>query len=447
MALTSFRLPVKRADGSSSVLIPAPGRGRVIHSALTLLVAALLAVVLTPVGSGRASAASPKALILGSTTTPGVGPCSTGTGSFEECAAIADGFDVTVVDDATWGAMTTADFAQYQVLIIGDPTCGDTVDGAAGANASVWQSAVMASGGNRVIIGTDPVYHAQYGYGNAVTGAPQLIQNGIAFAGAVAGATGAYVDLSCESSYTSASTPFSFLDGLTTQPAGSFTTEYPPCLGAISIVAQSGPTSGLHDSDLSDWECSVHQAFQTWASDFTPLAIATDASLAPYCADDVDTGALACGEPYILVAGAGITVTSSISLSPATATNPVGTSHTVTATVLDSTGSPVAGVTVTFAIDSGPDSGMTGTGVTDATGQTTFTYTNNGTAGTDSISASFIDASGALEKATASKTWTSVSTADPTSLTVNAATGDFADPTMVSAVLTDTNKNAPVSGA
>src|SRR5207248_3008523 len=97
----------------------------------------------------------PKALILGSTVVP------TGEGgpSLEQQAAEQDGFSVTVVDDATWTAMSAADFAQYRVIIIGDPRCGDTVDGAAGANRGTWQPVVMSSGGNRVVIGTDPVFH------------------------------------------------------------------------------------------------------------------------------------------------------------------------------------------------------------------------------------------------------------------------------------------------
>ena len=45
--------------------------------------------------------------------------------------------------------------------------------------------------GNKVIIGTDPVYHQNF------PGAGTLITNGIGYAGALGGATGAYVDLSC----------------------------------------------------------------------------------------------------------------------------------------------------------------------------------------------------------------------------------------------------------
>jgi Nidogen-like/FG-GAP repeat/Thrombospondin type 3 repeat len=108
------------------------------------------------------------------------------------------------------------------------------------------------------------------------------------------------------------------------------------------------------------------------------------------------------GAAYVFgTSGTGI----SISLSPPTATNPTGTSHTVTATITQ-VGSPVAGKTVTFSVDSGPDAGQTGTGVTDANGQASFTYTNNGTAGTDTISASFDD-QGTLRTATATKTWVS----------------------------------------
>lgn len=374
------------------------------------LLALGLAILVGALTAGTASAAPPQALILDSTV---VG----GSSSLEAQGATNDGFVVTVVDDATWDSMTAADFAKYQVLIIGDPSCGDTTDGAANTNKSVWQPVVIASGGNRVIIGTDPTFHNGEPTGPTSTAkGAELEQNGIAFAGAVAGATGAYIDVSCDSAFLD--TPdYPFLDGLSTHNApGAFQAQGPPCEGNIAIVAQSGPTSGLHDADLSNWSCSVHQSFSVWPSDFTPLAIATDAPSQPYCANDVDTGMLACGQPYILLSGGGVTITSSISLTPASATNPVGGSHTVTAKIVDSSGNPVAGKTVTFSIDSGPNAGKTGTGVTNAAGETTFTYTDTGGAGTDSISAIFTNDAGAQEKATATKTW-AASTADTTAPT------------------------------
>ena len=66
--------------------------------------------------------------------------------------------------------------------------------------------------------------------------------------------------------------------------------------------------------------------------------------------------------------------------------SPAGT-HTVTATTEAENGSPIPGVTVTFRVISGPNTGATGTGNTGANGQTTFTYPDNGGAGTDNIQA------------------------------------------------------------
>jgi len=91
------------------------------------------------------------------------------------------------------------------------------------------------------------------------------------------------------------------------------------------------------------------------------------------------------------IGGANVVV-SDIQLGPATAQNPVGTSHTLTATVTEN-GSPKSGVTVTFKVLSGPHVGTTGTGATNASGEATFSYTGT-TAGTDTIEASFVDGSG-----------------------------------------------------
>lgn len=92
-------------------------------------------------------------------------------------------------------------------------------------------------------------------------------------------------------------------------------------------------------------------------------------------------------------------------LTPSTATNEVGTSHTVTITVSQTTGgvtSPVPGVTVNFTV-SGVNTGS-GSCVTDANGQCTFSYTGtNG--GTDTITAT-ANVAGQAQTATATKDWT-----------------------------------------
>jgi hypothetical protein len=74
------------------------------------------------------------------------------------------------------------------------------------------------------------------------------------------------------------------------------------------------------------------------------------------------------------------------SLAPERATNTVGQTHVVTATVTTN-GSPAGGVTVSFSVISGPNSGTVGSFVTGAGGMTAFSYTGNGGAGTDVIRA------------------------------------------------------------
>jgi len=96
-----------------------------------------------------------------------------------------------------------------------------------------------------------------------------------------------------------------------------------------------------------------------------------------------------------------------VGLSPQTDTNPVGTSHTVTAKA-ESGGNPpqpIAGATVNFQVLTGPNAGKIGTGQTNANGETTFTYQDTGgpAGGTDRIQA-FI---GALGSNIVQKIWQS----------------------------------------
>jgi Big-like domain-containing protein/beta-propeller repeat-containing protein len=73
-----------------------------------------------------------------------------------------------------------------------------------------------------------------------------------------------------------------------------------------------------------------------------------------------------------------------LTLAPKADTNTAGSQHTVTATVKDTAGTPVPGVTVRFSV-SGANS-ASGSDATDANGEATFTYTGT-TAGLDAISA------------------------------------------------------------
>src|SRR5262249_46150520 len=111
-----------------------------------------------------------------------------------------------------------------------------------------------------------------------------------------------------------------------------------------------------------------------------------------------------------------------ISLAPPTATNPIGTTHTVTATVTDSSNAPQSGVSVAFSVLLGPNTGASGvcsvnvSCSTDLSGQVSFTYTGSGGVGTDTIRACFMNqAGGQTCSNTVTKDWTSASTTSTTS--------------------------------
>lgn len=93
-----------------------------------------------------------------------------------------------------------------------------------------------------------------------------------------------------------------------------------------------------------------------------------------------------------------------LTLSPASAENPTGTPHTVTATLTDENGDAVANEDVEFEA-SGANS-ASGSASTDSSGQATFTYTGNN-AGSDVITACYdADDDGSCEAtASATKDW------------------------------------------
>lgn len=340
--------------------------------------------------SAPGAAATAGVLILGPTV-------SGGAASLEAAAATLAGQAPTVVDAVTWGGMTAAQFAAYRAIVFGDPTCvGDPSPlAAAEANRGVWGPVVN---GNVIIIGTDPVFHQ--GTGGAVT----LINNGMKFAADAVDKTGAYIDLSCY--YFSVSPAGEVAPAVPVappvlEPFGSFLVhgQIGGCPADAHIVAAHPALAGLTDADLSNWGCSVHEVFPSWPASFLVLAIARD--LPPiYTAPDGSVGS-----PYILARGEALEVISDIKLAPKSDTNPVGTDHTVTATVLED-GAPKSGVTVTFKVVDGPHTGVSGTAVTLGDGTASFTY-HGTTPGTDYIVASFVDAAGKTQSSNvATKIWT-----------------------------------------
>ena len=107
-----------------------------------------------------------KVLILGASVTGG-------SNSVEAVAARSLGYTVEVVSDAAWAAKSSADFAGYRAIILGDATCAGSlgVISAASKSRGVWGPVVD---GNVIIMGTDPVYHYK----------EQVTKNAVQFAAA-----------------------------------------------------------------------------------------------------------------------------------------------------------------------------------------------------------------------------------------------------------------------
>jgi hypothetical protein len=390
----SHRLEIARIEGG------------VMRSLRHVLLVALLALVGVLVSAGGANAAAPKALINASTVS--------GSPSQEEAIATTAGFAVTVVSDATWGAMTASDFGQYDLLIAGDPTCGSLPPGLV-SSASVYGPVVLGlaggrtSAGNRIVVGTDPVFHDGGDY-TSPGARGTIIREGIAYAGSHPGTTGMYFDATCSDGFGAAGT----LAILTAISAGgpAWTIDgTPPCGGSVSLIASDLSFPDLTTASLQGWGCSVHESFPTFPTEWTALAVATDTASHPTCGVDPHTGLNACGEAYILITS-GVVHSLVISVSPLEVTNPVGTSHTVTANVHEVGGTPpVAGQLVTFTV-TGQNAGASGTCLpadckSDVNGNVSFTYFDGAGAGDDTIKASFTDAAGSLQTATAQKHWMS----------------------------------------
>lgn len=154
--------------------------------------------------------------------------------------------------------------------------------------------------------------------------------------------------------------------------------------------------------------CCWHDTFRVFPSFLQALAIANDSF------DPTSFGEIAA------IGGEQVEIPVGITLTPAHDENPAipGTTHTVTATVKDQQGTPQAGVSVRFAVISGPNAGADSTNtptcapgpsptcLTDANGQVSWTYFNTtATGGTDTIEACFTDAQGVEKCARATKEW------------------------------------------
>jgi hypothetical protein len=248
--------------------------------------AVMLGAVAAVAAFSAGTAAAGPVLILNSSVTGGIA-------SDEALAAIAAGKTVELASDAQWAAKTAAEFDAYDALILGDPTCtggggSATSIAAAEANRTTWSPTID---GNIVIIGTDEVFHRGQG-------GLQLTNSAVKFAGDAAGKTGLMMSLSCyyhDSSGVTHNIPV--LDQF-----GTFTSVGVDCYNDAHIVATHPALAGLTDASLSNWGCSVHEAFAAFPSSFLTLAIAENI-VGPFTRTYPDGTS---GVPYILARGEGL---------------------------------------------------------------------------------------------------------------------------------------------
>jgi hypothetical protein len=147
---------------------------------------------------------------------------------------------------------------------------------------------------------------------------------------------------------------------------------------------------------------SVHAPGSTPSTDSdpspAPVTLATDSS----SDDTIDFGFFI---PTIALP--------SLTLAPLTSTNPVGTSHDLSATLLDAAGAPLPGKSITFIVIAGPHTGTIGSAVTDNLGKATISYTGVNT-GTDTIVARYAVVSSTMVFSNqVSKVWTTQSVPTP----------------------------------
>lgn len=321
-----------------------------------------------------------------------------GTNSWEVLAAqqAIPGCAVDICTAANWysipatgtGGPTGFGFDQYRAIVIADPSCSTGTPGylaaltALNATKTAWTPACT---GNVILLGIDNACHAW-----PTNGAYKTIYRGIAFAVNDPTKTGFYYALSCYYDYTAPATNATLVPHLT--GFGTFMVRNYPntCFNDGHIVATHPIFTAappLTDAELSNWYCSTHEGFDVWPPSFVVLSIAL--TNGAYTATDGSNGV-----PYILVRGEGVKVISHIELGPPKATNDLGTTHTVCATISTNI-SPRTNVLITFSIVSGPNAVTNFSTLTDANGTACFTYTGNGGLGLDFITASFVVPGGA----------------------------------------------------
>lgn len=122
--------------------------------------------------------------------------------------------------------------------------------------------------------------------------------------------------------------------------------------------------------------------------------------------------------------GTVICVGSALLASPLSQSLPEGSLASVSAHYSNTCNDPLSNVTVNFAVTAGPNAGLTGSGVTDANGDATFSYTS-ASLGQDTVQASVSNPAGTISANPVTVTWVNTPPTvapDQPSVTVNEGT-------------------------
>ncbi len=138
---------------------------------------------------------------------------------------------------------------------------------------------------------------------------------------------------------------------------------------------------------------------------------------------------------------AGSFVSFNLTLEPLTATNPIDSTHTLTAKLIKPDGSGIPNETITFTVTAGPNAGLTGTAVTDVNGEATFSYTGT-IIGTDTIIAEAKDLG--LTTDPVEKIWTGGSISGVKFNDLNGNGVNDAEPGLANWTITLTNESGSV---
>lgn len=240
-------------------------------------------------GSGVGATDNITVLMLATTLKGGTDTPTDLCTSLEVVQANALGLNVEIDDATAWGAKSTANFATYRAIVLGDPDCVATNVPITEAESTTgtWGPAIT---GPIALIGTDPEFHF---LNNSGAQAAQLTENAIAFATSTSGQPGAYISLSCYYVNSPANTSVPVL-----APFGSFTVQGTSNANNSNIVAPTNALvntpNALNNVGLSNWSESTHEAFNSFPSTFTAVVQSVDFNL-PYILTNPQTQQVSTG--------------------------------------------------------------------------------------------------------------------------------------------------------